>query len=105
TLLNKKKTRKLTIKTTGKHLNRRKKLKSLTPIPQSLLIVMPKLNSGGNLDMDTNKVEDKGVIRLTCKRAKLISIVFRDIEEVDTDENFWPKSPIGIIDVTLKDQI
>ncbi|KAK9089954.1 hypothetical protein Scep_029036 [Stephania cephalantha] len=31
--------------------------------------------------------------------------VFQEIEEVDTDEHYRPKSPIGIINVTLKRQL
>lgn len=30
--------------------------------------------------------------------------VIQEIEEVDTDEHYRPKSPIGIIDITLKQE-
>jgi hypothetical protein len=38
--------------------------------------------------------------------SNLLSAMFhQEIEEVDTDEHYRPKSPVGIIGVTLKREI
>lgn len=51
-------------------------------------------------------------LHVHCKMYGVMLLIFtfyryvvQEIEEVDTDEHYRPKSPIGIISVTLKQRI
>ncbi|KAM7277350.1 hypothetical protein ACFE04_019216 [Oxalis oulophora] len=44
-------------------------------------------------------------LSLACKEIPMVWPDLLEIEEVDTDEHYRPKSSIGIIDVTLKEKI
>ncbi|KAJ4839552.1 hypothetical protein Tsubulata_042788 [Turnera subulata] len=62
-------------------------------------------SKGFELFITTAPIPDLNDKLMVFGRAIKGEDVVQDIEEVDTDEHFRPKSPIGIIDVTLKDQI
>lgn len=45
------------------------------------------------------------VYRVLVYNSDEYSLEFQEIEEADTDEHYRPKAPIGITDVTLKQNI
>ncbi|GAV83064.1 Pro_isomerase domain-containing protein [Cephalotus follicularis] len=62
-------------------------------------------NEGFELFITTAPIPDLNDKLIVFGRVVKGEDVVQEIEEVDTDEHYQPKSPIGIIDVTLKQKI